>query len=243
MSSDAELPIWCRPEPGARRARLTRDQIAAAALRIADAAGIEAVSMRRVAAALGVGTMSLYYYVQTKDELLDLMTDAMMGEVLVPDGELPADWRAALETIALRSLEKCRRHRWAVNGPLTTPGPNGMRHFDQSLAAVASLNVEFRTRFEIVLMVDEYLVGFMLRAQDEEESQALDADARDALAVYFESQIATGQFPQIERLVAGRETRAVIDALMELGRSEGRFERGLKRLLDGIAIELQGATP
>ncbi len=68
------------------------------------------------------------------------MTDAMMGEALVPDGELPADWRAGLETIALRSLETFRRHPWAVNGPLRTPGPNGMRHFDQSLAAVASLN-------------------------------------------------------------------------------------------------------
>jgi AcrR family transcriptional regulator len=244
MSSEAKLPIWCRPDPGTRRARLTRDDIAGAALRIADAEGIEAVSMRRVAATLGVGTMSLYHYVQTKDELLDLMTDAMMGEALVPDEELPADWRAALETIARRSLETFRRHPWAINEPLTTPGPNGMRHFDQSLAAVASLNVDFGTRFEIVLMVDEYLVGFMLReTQDEEDSQALDAGARDALAVYFESQIATGQFPQIERLVAGQETRAVIDRLMELGRSEGRCERGLRRLLDGVAIELQGATP
>ncbi len=104
--------------------------------------------------------------------------------------------------------------------------------------------MDFRTRFEIVLMVDEYVVGFMLRqTQDEAESEALDAGARDALAVYFESQIATGQFPQIERLVAGQETPAVIDRLMELGHSEGRFERGLGRLLDGVAVELGGAAP
>jgi len=200
--------------------------------------------MRRVAATLGVGTMSLYYYVRTKDELLDLMADAMMGEVLVPDDELPTDWRAALEMIARRSLETFRRHPWAINGPLTTPGPNGMRHFDQSLAAVEGLDVEFRTRFEIVLLVDEYVTGFMLReAQDEEERELQDERERDALAAYFDSQLATGEFPHIERLVAGQTTRAVVDYLMDLGRDEGRFERGLVRLLDGVADELEHATP
>src|SRR5919199_3069026 len=83
-------PIWTRPEPGQRKPRFTREQLAAAALAIADEEGLDAVTMRRVADALGAGTMTLYHYVQSKDELLILMADAMMGELLVPDGEMPS---------------------------------------------------------------------------------------------------------------------------------------------------------
>ena len=88
--SPGTRPIWVRPEPGTRRARFSREQIAAAALAIADAEGFEAVSMRRIAAQLGAGTMSLYRYISTKDDLVTLMDDALMGESLVPEGELPA---------------------------------------------------------------------------------------------------------------------------------------------------------
>src|SRR5271163_4622157 len=94
----AEL-IWSRPEPSSRKAGLTRDQIAAAALRLADSEGLDALSMRRMASELGVGTMTLYYYVRTKDELLSLMHNALAGELLVPGGELPSEWRSALELI------------------------------------------------------------------------------------------------------------------------------------------------
>ena len=90
-------PIWARPEPGARRARFTREQIAEAALAVADKDGFDAVSMRRVASELGAGTMTLYHYVQTKDELVALMDNAIMGELLVPDDELSTDWREAPE--------------------------------------------------------------------------------------------------------------------------------------------------
>ena len=92
-------PIWARPEPATRRPRFSREQIASAALAIADAEGLRAVSMRRVAADLGAGTMSLYRYISTKDDLIALMDDALMGAVLVPADELPADWRAALATL------------------------------------------------------------------------------------------------------------------------------------------------
>src|SRR6185436_15098966 len=95
--------IWERPEPGARRPRYTREQIARTALAIADAEGFEAVSMRRVASELGAGTMTLYHYVRNKDELIELMDDAMMSELIVPDDEMPSDWREALTAIARRS--------------------------------------------------------------------------------------------------------------------------------------------
>ena len=89
----ANFDIWTRPEPGSRKPRFSRDDIAQAALRIADTEGFDALSMRRLAAELDAGTMTLYHYVQTKDELLTLVNDAVMGELLIPADELPTDWR------------------------------------------------------------------------------------------------------------------------------------------------------
>lgn len=232
--------IWMRPEPGLRRARLNREEIARAALRIADAEGIEALSMRRVAGDLGVGTMSLYYYVQTKAELLDLMHDEMMGEVVISEDELPDDWRGALEAIAHRALAAIQRHPWAIGAPPTVSGPNGMRHFEQSLAAVAALDASERTRFEIIFIVDEYVFGYALReAEEMREADERDESKLDALMAYFETQLATGQFPHIEGLREGTDARTSFERIEGLMRDPGRFDRGLKRLLDGIALELE----
>ena len=94
------------------KARLSRQKIAAVALAIADQEGFEAVSMRRVAEELKVGTMSLYYYVKTKDDLIRAMDDALMGEALLPS--LPKGWRRALLAIAKRTHAIFIRHPWAL---------------------------------------------------------------------------------------------------------------------------------
>src|SRR5580692_9951157 len=95
-----------------KRSQLSRERIAAAALAIADAEGFQAVSMRRVALELDVGTMSLYYYVRTKDDLIAVMDDALMGEALLPS--LPRDWRRAITEIATRTHAVFLRHPWAL---------------------------------------------------------------------------------------------------------------------------------
>ena len=241
-AAEQEPSIWVRPGPGARRARLTREDIAQAALALADAEGIDAVSMRRVAATLGVGTMSLYHYVRTKAELVELMNDEMMAEVLVPAGELPAQWRSALQAIATRSMDTVRRHPWALERPPNTPGPNALRHFEQCLEAVAGLDVGLSKRLEIIAMVDDYAFGFVLRQAHDARERELQSEAGlDALAAYFESQVATGEFPHLEAIVRGaagiREAIAELEALMS---DEGRFARGIERLLDGIALDLDG---
>ncbi len=81
------IDVWTRADRHVRKPRFNRDDIAAAAIRIADAEGFEAVSMRRLAAELDAGTMTLYHYVRTKDELLTLVFDVLMGEVALPPGE------------------------------------------------------------------------------------------------------------------------------------------------------------
>src|SRR5215813_13884864 len=104
--------------------QLNKAGIVAAALAIADAEGFAAVSMRRVAQELGVGTMSLYYYAKSKAELVSAMDDALMAEVLVP--ALPEDWHEALTAFALRTGVVFVRTPWALSSMQSAP-PGVMR--------------------------------------------------------------------------------------------------------------------
>jgi AcrR family transcriptional regulator len=243
--SSTREPIWARPGPGQRKPAYTREQIAAVAMRIADEEGTDAVTMRRVAAELGAGTMTLYHYVANKQELLSLMDDAMMGELLVPDDELSDDWREALAQIARRSYGVFTRHPWLVehmgDDEARSPGgPNGMRHFEQSLKVAANAGLDVVERLELVGMVDDYVFGHAIRrremARDREQSEAHIA----AMLDYLRAQLATGEYPHIAEM-AGDDIRASFDRIMEIMNDKDRFERGLQRLLDGIALHLERA--
>jgi len=239
--------IWGRPEPGARKPRFTRDQIAAAAMAIADAEGLDAVTMRRVAEALGAGTMTLYHYVRSKDELSLLVMDRMMSELLIPDEEMPNDWRAAFAAIARRSHEGFRRHPW-IHEVIVKAGPedaqvghNGLRHFEQSLQAASLTGLPRELQLEILSFVDEYVFGYSIRERGEEragfgpETEAI----YDDVAKYVEDQLKTGEFPYIEKLLSGRDPREFIQDTYTHFEGDDRFERGLQRVLDGIALEIE----
>jgi AcrR family transcriptional regulator len=232
-------PIWARAEPGSRRPRYTREQIAAAALAVADSEGIEAVSMRRVAQELGAGTMTLYHYVRTKAELLDLMDDTIMGEVVVPDDELSSDWREALTAIAIRSRNAFVRHPWALEGLRgARGGPNGLKHFEQTIAAVAGLDLPTERKLELVLIVDDYVFGFVLRSAHAHAEIGND-ESQHAGLEYLESLIATGAYPHVERMFAGHDTASGLNMMIAAFRDESRFERGLERLMDGLEANLE----
>jgi AcrR family transcriptional regulator len=191
--------------------RLTRQKIAAVALAIADREGFEAVSMRRVAEELKAGTMSLYYYVKTKDDLIRAMDDALMGEALLPS--LPKGWRRALLAIAKRTHAIFIRHPWALVAMLSAPpGLNAMRHMEQCLEALAETSMTGKQKLTLLAMVDDFVFGHALR------EAATDA----AIDVKFATaQLATGAFPRLtEMFESGR-----FDA------NEDRFERGLRALL------------
>jgi AcrR family transcriptional regulator len=232
------LDLWTRPSPATRRPRFTRDEIAATAMRIADREGFAAVSMRRIASELDSGTMTLYHYVRTKDELLTLVVDAMMGEVVIPAGEpIPTDWRAALTMIAERTRNALENHPWILDISDDPPvGPNSVRHIDQSLQAVSSLDLGLTEKFDIVSAVDEYVFGYCLhhRSQVSDEESFDD----DALA-YVNGLVESGDYPQLEvmtREYGLEEGWRLIDKHL---RDPRRFDRNLARLLDGIEAEIQ----
>jgi AcrR family transcriptional regulator len=232
------LDLWTRDEPGSRRPRFTRGDIAAAAVHIADTEGIEALSMRRLALELGAGTMTLYHYLRTKDELLLLVTDTVMGEIVLPLGALPTDdWRAAMTAIAHSSRLALERHPWVfdvVDDP--GAGPNGVRHFDQSMQAVASLPGTLDDRLDVIFAVDEYVFGYCLHRRDDQ------AGAKDqggeAMRDYVGDLVAGGDYPTLAGLVAEHGLDAMWAKVVDHGRDETRFDRNLQRLLDGVAADL-----
>lgn len=232
----ANFDLWTRPVPGSRKPRFTRDEISRAALRIADAEGFDALSMRRLAAELDAGTMTLYHYVRTKDELLSLVNDTVMGEVLVPPGELPRNWRTALTMIALRSRDAIRRHPWSLDiRDDPNPGPNGARHFDQSLQAVQDLDIPLGDKFELITAVDEYVFGFCFT--ERANFGAADMIPPHTIA-YVEDLVQSGDYPAIAAIA---ETHTVVGAFEVLRRQAtdpDRFSRNLARLLDGFEAGL-----
>jgi AcrR family transcriptional regulator len=234
-------PIWARPAPGERKPAHTRERIAEAALRIADTEGHEAVTMRRVAAELGAGTMTLYHYVRNKSELAALMDDVIMGELLVPEEELADGWREGLAQIARRTYASFRRHPWLFDliGGEDDPGlgPNSLRHVEQSLTVAARAGVPFEQQFELTALVDDYVFGHAMRSRGTSMDSPRAEERLNAVVRYVESQLASGEFPHLQA-ITGDDARAGLDRVAAIATDPERFERGLQRLLDGIELEL-----
>jgi AcrR family transcriptional regulator len=232
------LDVWIRPGPGSRRPRFTRDEIAQTAIEIADAEGIDAVSMRRIATELDAGTMTLYHYVRTKDELLTLLTDAVMAEVVVPPEEpFPTHWRAALKLIAMRTRDAFRRHGWILD--ITDDhrlGPNSMRHFDQTLQAVSTLDLPFAEKLDIVFVVDEYTWGYCVQERNNREQDHVFPTSE--MLDYIQELMTTGEYPQLEAISETAGLGESWSMVSEQMRDPTRFERNLDRLLDGIEAEI-----
>jgi AcrR family transcriptional regulator len=236
MSSPDDV-LWARPAPGERRPAHTRDSIAAAALKIADTRGFDAVTMRNVAAELGAGTMTLYHYVRNKRELYALMSEAIMREIVIPADELPDGWREGLAEIARRTVRVFAQHPWIGDHMDEEPGQSGpsvLRHVEQSLAVASRTGLPVEEQLEITGLVDDYVFGYAVRNREQE------ADRRhlESMVAYLQTQLDTGEFPHLAALI-GDDPRKGVERVMHLASQEDRFERGLQRLLDGIELEIE----
>ncbi|MEU1967490.1 TetR/AcrR family transcriptional regulator [Micromonospora sediminicola] len=148
--------IWSRPRRGTRGPTPThgRDEIAAAAVALADAGGLDAVSMRAVAGALGMAAGSLYRHLSSRDDLLDLMVDRCVGE-LRPYPTDDGSWTDQFLLLARRQLALHRRHPWlpdALARP-AVPGPNTLAYFDACLRILAPVPAGVAAKFEAIAMV------------------------------------------------------------------------------------------
>ena len=232
------IDVWTRGDRGTRKPRFSRDAIAAAAIRIADAEGFEAVSMRRLAAELDAGTMTLYHYVRTKDELLTLVVDAFLGEVIVPRGQrLPRDWRSAITMIARRTRDALRRHPWILDiADDPNIGPNAMRHFDQSWQALVPLEATFDEKLDLITAVDEYVFGFCLHERNNLKDDVDDAE----MVEYIGDLMRDDEHPALAAMVKEMGLARLWTKIHSNARAPGRFDRNLARLLAGFEAGFRG---
>ncbi|WP_329387426.1 TetR/AcrR family transcriptional regulator [Streptomyces sp. NBC_01351] len=225
--------IWSRPQRAGRgpRPAHSRESIAAEAVRVADAEGIEAVSMRRVAAGIGAGTMSLYNYVPRKDDLYELMVDAVSGEYAFT--EPTGDWRADLLALARQTRAVMHRHPWLPRllSPVHGFSPNALAYLEHSLDCLAPLDAPDGEKLELIAavngMVSTYVAGELAlaeRARSLPWSEAAEADAR---AAWIGSRLATGQYPRLAAALTGGAP-PVPDAGLDMA---AVFDRSVSRLL------------
>ena len=197
----AEWPelIWLRPERSARgpAPAYSRAAIAAAAIALADAEGMAGVSMRKIAASLGAGTMSLYNYVPRKEQLFDLMLDAVAAEWELPDAP-SGDPRADLREFTRQGLAAMRRHPWAPGLVLTRPtiGPNSLRCTEYFLAVMADSDEPGDTKMELFAMLNSSICMF---AQWEENQRRLGGTEQwqAELVTFFGQAAMSGNYPHV----------------------------------------------
>ncbi|MER6343624.1 TetR/AcrR family transcriptional regulator [Streptomyces sp. NPDC001595] len=219
-----------RPSRGPKPA-LTLDQIVEAAVRIADAEGLDAVSMRRVGAELGTGAMSLYRYVPGKAELLDLMLDRVQRPSDNPADLGDGGWRAALEALARATLALYRRHPWLLHVNQSRPilGPSALDGMERTLERIRPMGLSDPELVSVIIMVDSYVVGAARTQVYQEE-----AERRSGLttAEFFEAQV-----PVLERVMT-TDRYPILATLSEDAWSPAfdHFEFALQRILDGLDV-------
>lgn len=218
-----------RPARGGRGSRLSSQAIVAAAMVVADEDGLDAVSIRRVAAMLGVRPMSLYTHIASKEELLDLMTNELVGLMLLdplPEG----GWRERLSVIARCSHTTFVEHPWALEAFARRPrlGPNSMAFTKQLVRAVSELALEPHDLWSLLGIVNDYVLGHALRVGTRGVARDLDASA---------TTFDLSELPDMAALADFDDARGSVD----------NFETGLQAVLDGVAARFlpssDGASP
>ncbi|MFF4104522.1 TetR/AcrR family transcriptional regulator C-terminal domain-containing protein [Streptomyces sp. NPDC001903] len=213
-----------QPRKG-RKPAYSREAITAAAVALADAEGLEAVTMRKVAAQVGAGVMSLYSYAPDKETLLNLMVDHVTGE-LPTAYALTGDWRADMKVIARLQRAHMLRHPW-LPAALTTrrvPGPNTLAFLERALAALRPAGLDGAAKLEVFAQLTAFVAGHVAH----ETAQAALAQSPDravAEARYLAVVAADGNHPELA------------EALSTPGRpltADATFTRFLNRMIDGL---------
>jgi AcrR family transcriptional regulator len=215
----------------ATKAGLTRDRVLHAAVALADAAGADALTMRRLGQELGVEAMSLYNHVANKDDLLDGMVDLVFGEIELPAGD--DDWRSAMRARAVSARQVMARHPWAtvLMESRSSPGPATLRHHDAVIGALRAGGFSVALAAHAFSLLDSYTYGFALQ----ESSLPFDTGEETAdLAEAILAQMPADQYPHL--------TELTVEHVLQPGYDYGdEFAFGLDLILDGLERALTTA--
>jgi len=197
VTSEMAPSIWMRPERSAvgRPAQHSRAKITAIAVEVADREGLDAVSMRRIATEIGTGAASLYRYVETREDLLDLMTDATGAEYeLAPPTE---DWLAELVALGEQGRAILRRHRWLAGLIMTRSvmGPNGLALLQHVLTVLERHPAGLAAKMEAFAMLYGVTAAFVLQEQADSGREARNL-------AFLQHALASGEYPRLAELVS-----------------------------------------
>jgi AcrR family transcriptional regulator len=225
-----------------RRPRLSKERVLRVAVALADRDGIESLTMRKLADELGVGAMSLYYYVPNKDELIAEMVEIVFREIELPSTEV--DWKTAMRQRAISTRDALNRHRWAVGlmESRAMPGPASIRVHDAVLGYLREAGFSIEMTIQAYSLLDAYIYGFALQEKTvpfenaEEAAAVAQEQAREFETRAEEQQFAAlaDEFPYLAEVVAGH--------VAEVGYDFGQaFEYGLDLILDALEQRRDGA--
>jgi AcrR family transcriptional regulator len=242
--------LWGRREQPrrGRRAELSVDAIVAAAIRLADSDGLDAVSMARVAKQVGFTTMSLYRHVGSKDELLQLMWNASAegADSLVLSGD---DWRARLTCWAMVQRELIDRHAWITEMPMAVPplAPNSLTFVEKGLASLDGSGLDDETRLRVLGLISSYTLSEARMAHDARRAAAgseATGQRRWSFEGLLRELVDPDGYPRLHRIAwaaaeaeaerSGQDEDPVAEELAE-------FRFGLERILDGVQALLERA--
>jgi AcrR family transcriptional regulator len=206
------------------RPRLSRERVLRAAVGVADAGGIGALTIRSLAQELDVKPMSVYYHVANKEEILDGIVDVVFGEIELPS--TAGDWRTEMRRRAASVRRVLRRHRWAIGllESRTTPGPATLRHHDAVIATLRAAGFSMALTAHAYALIDSYTYGFAL------QEAALPFEGPETVADVAEpimEQFTAGDYPHLVEMATGYYLKPGYDFGDE-------FEFGLSLILDAL---------
>ncbi|MFD6857634.1 TetR/AcrR family transcriptional regulator [Rhodococcus sp. NPDC060090] len=216
------------------KSRLTLGQIVTAGIELADTDGIEALSMRKLAQKLDVGTMSLYRYVPSKAELLDLMLDAVVGPSQARRTAAERGWREFLATTARETRKLYITHSWALQANWSRPvlGPNSVADLNLFLTGVKNLSLSDQEKMNLATVIDSYVIGTV-----RQELLWLNASSESGMS---DDEFWTYQLPTLNRVMSSGRFPAMAELSENTFDStwEENFEFGLELILDGLETRL-----
>lgn len=234
--------IWGRRAASSRgpKQSLTVDQVLAAAIDLADAEGLEAVSMKRIADRLGVGVMTIYTYVPDKSTLLEMMLDTVLGQMSLPGSDRP--WREYLTEATELILACYQQHPWAVQivpgGPPITP--NQMRYVETALAVLEPTGLSDRQMIDVTMVTSYYVRGVAQLALGIMRSEASSGRSAEETGRIQQAALRRVldpvEFSRTLRVLTGPPD----DPPLEDEWDDFGFRFGLERLLDGIEALIAG---
>jgi len=205
------------------RKPLSKERVLRAAIALADAGGIESLSMRKLGEELGVEAMSLYNHVANKDDILDGIVDLVFAEIALPSD--PAAWKAAMRKRAISAHETLLRHPWATSlmQSRTRPGPATMRHHDAVLGSLRGAGFTLVNAAHAFSVIDGYVYGFALQQIN------IPLQSREQVAEVGQNILRelAGEYPHLAEMITEHAMKPGYDYADE-------FEFGLDLILDGL---------